>query len=193
MRTLKQPAHESIYQLKVTLKGSRPTIWRRIQVPENISLYQLHLVLQAVMGWDNYHLYRFRIGGLDFGEPEPEKDLLFRQQMKNAKRTTLNKAVTVEKAKFIYEYDFGDSWEHEILVEKIIAAEPGVHYPVCIKGERACPPEDCGGMWGYVDLLNIINDPSHEQHKERLEWLGRKFDPEAFNIDAINKLLSLIR
>jgi tetratricopeptide (TPR) repeat protein len=181
-----QPVSGPIYQLKVMLKGSKPPIWRRFQVPGNISLRKLHLILQEVMGWTNSHLYRFEIGGTEFGEPENES---YGLEVKNSHRTKLIRVAPREKTKFTYEYDFGDSWEHEILVEKILQAEPGVRYPVCLAGKRACPPEDCGGIWGYAHLLEVIRDPAHEEHEEMMEWLGGQFDPEEFDLDRLNQRL----
>ena len=185
----RKKADQHIYQLKVTLKESKPPIWRRFQVPGDVTLHRLHLILQDVMGWMNSHLYRFEIGGVEYGEPDPDY-AGFGIDMRNANRTKLNQVVPNEKMRFIYEYDFGDSWEHRILVEKILPAEPGAKYPVCLAGKRACPPEDCGGIWGYEDLLEIISDPLHEEYDEMMEWLGGSFDPEEFEIDLVNCILN---
>ena len=192
MATSDRPVHESVYQLKATLKGSRPAIWRRFQMPGHISLHRLHLILQAVMGWTNSHLYRFEIGGTQFGEPDPENDF-YGLMMKNSQRTKLDKAVPDESVRFIYEYDFGDSWEHEVLVERILPAVPGVSHPVCLAGKRACPPEDCGGTDGYAYLLEVIEDPAYEEHNEMMEWLGGEFDPEAFDMQYVNDVLKGMR
>lgn len=107
----------------------------------------------------------------------------------DSRRTKLSKVVTREKSGFAYEYDFGDSWEHQILVEKILPPEPGGQYPVCLAGKRACPPEDCGGIWGYDELLETIRDPLHEEYESMMEWLGGSFDPEEFDDDLVNRLL----
>lgn len=175
-----------VYQLKVTLRGVKPPIWRRIQVAGDITLYQLHLVLQATMGWANYHLYQFIVDGLYYSEPDLD-------DVENARRVHLNEVAAAPGRKFIYEYDFGDGWEHQIIVEKILPPEPGQRYPLCLQGKRACPPEDCGGVWGYADLLEIIQDPEHEEHEEMLEWLGGEFDPEAFDLEEINQALQRLR
>ncbi len=180
------PVNESIYQLKVTLKGIKPPIWRRVQVAGGISLHKLHQILQVVMGWDDDHLHHFTVGGVDFGEPHPDYGL----EMRSDRRAKLSQVVSGEKAKFIYEYDFGDSWEHMILVEKILPAEAGVRYPVCIAGKRACPPEDCGGIWSYAHLLDVIQNPNDPEYEDKIEWLGEPFDPEAFDLDRINRLLN---
>lgn len=184
----RQRASEYVYQMKVTLKGSKPPIWRRFQVPGNISLHKLHDILQVIMGWTNSHLYRFDIAGREFGEPDPvyaDNGI----DMRDASRAKLNRVAPSEKMKFIYEYDFGDSWLHEILVEQILPAEPGMYYPVCLKGKRACPPEDCGGIWGYAHLLEIIRDATSEEYEEMMEWLGGEFDPEEFDLHEINQML----
>ena len=161
-------------------------------MPGHISLHRLHLILQAVMGWTNSHLYRFEIGGTQFGEPDPENDF-YGLKMKNSQRTKLDKAVPDESVRFIYEYDFGDSWEHEVLVERILPAVPGVSHPVCLAGKRACPPEDCGGIGGYAYLLEVIEDPAYEEHNEMMEWLGGEFDPEAFDMQYVNDVLKGMR
>jgi hypothetical protein len=178
---------QSIYQLKVTLNDSKPPIWRRVLVPENITLYELHEIIQTVMGWGNYHLHMFTIAGQIYGDPEDDEfgDL----GTKNEKRYRLSQFVSREGFKFRYEYDFGDSWLHDLIVEKILPVEKEMRYPVCIKGKRACPPEDVGGVWGYDDFLEAIADPEHEEHDEYMEWIGGDFDPEAFDLDEVNQLL----
>jgi hypothetical protein len=175
---------QNVYQIKVTLKGSKPPIWRRIQVTSDISLYELHHILQVVMGWEDYHLHQFIIGGTYFGEPHP--DYGFDLEMVDETTVELNQVVSGAKTKFTYEYDFGDSWEHTILIEKILPLEAGKHYPICLTGRRACPPEDCGGIWGYAYLLEAIQNPDHPEHEYLLEWVGGGFDPEAFDLDEIN-------
>ncbi len=184
--------NQEIYQLKVTLKESKPPIWRRFQVPGDVTLHRLHLILQSVMSWTNSHLYRFDIGGIQYSVPDPEDD--FNElHFVDSRRTRLSKVVSREKARFTYEYDFGDSWEHQILVEKILPPEPGALYPVCLAGKRSCPPEDCGGIWGYDQLFEIIRDPTHEEYERMMEWLGGSFDPEEFNIDRVNQSLRRFR
>ncbi len=113
--------------------------------------------------------------------------------MKNAQRTKLSQVAKGEKNKFSYVYDMGDNWEHELVVEKILSPEAGKHYPVCLTGKRACPPEDCGSIWGYAELLEIIKDPEHEEYEERMEWLGEEFNPEAFNTEEVNQALESLR
>jgi len=182
----------SIYQLKLTLKDSKPPIWRRIQVSGDISLHRLHKIIQAAMGWLDYHLYQFTIANFVYGIPDPEDDD-WGMPVDDSRKIRLNKLLSREKTKIRYEYDFGDGWVHHILVEKIIPPAPGVNYPVCLAGKRACPPEDCGGIWGYEELLDIIGNPRHKEYKEMMEWLGGSFDAEEFDLESINEALSEFR
>jgi hypothetical protein len=181
MSTKKQATN--VYQLKVTLRGSKPPIWRRLQVNSDISLYKLHQILQVVMGWFDSHLHQFIVHGEYYGTSDPDFDF----EVKNEIRVKLNQVISKVNEKFIYEYDFGDSWEHVILLEKILPLDKEVAYPICLAGKRACPPEDCGGIWGYYNLLEAIQDPKHPEHDEMLEWVEGNFDPEEFDLDVINR------
>ena len=186
-RTEKMPSQKSapsVYQLKVTLKHSKPPIWRRLQVTADTTLYELHIVLQVAMGWTDSHLHQFIAHGQYYSDPLFELDVI------DESRARLSQLVTGIKDKFIYEYDFGDSWEHEILVEKVLTPEAKTHYPRCVKGKRACPPEDCGGVWGYEDFLEAIQDHDHPVHEDLLEWIGGEFDPEAFDVDEVNQVFT---
>ena len=176
-----------VYQIKVTLKGSQPPIWRRILVPANFTLYQLHSVLQTVMGWYNSHLHQFIVNKEFYGDPADDEfgDLGTHDETK----FKLSKLIARIPFRFTYEYDFGDSWEHTLAIEKMLPAEKGVHYPVCLAGKRACPPEDVGGVWGYESFLKAIQDPQDPEHAEYLEWVGDEFDPEAFDLERINQFL----
>lgn len=176
---------ERIFQLKVTLRGSKPPIWRRIQVEETARLGDLHAILQCVMGWCDSHLHQFIIKGEYYGVPTAGDF----EEVKDEDKFNLGGIVRRAKDKFVYEYDFGDSWEHEILVEKILPRQADVTYPRCLDGKRACPPEDCGGIWGYYDMLAAVADPKHPEHEELIEWLDGEFDPEAFNLEEANKHL----
>lgn len=178
-----------IYQLKITLKDSQPPIWRRVQVPGDVSLAKLHRIIQEVMGWSDSHLHQFLVGATYYGVPDPD-DL---SETKNEKSVRLGELVTKPRQRLLYEYDFGDDWEHEVVVEKILDADPGVRYPVCLGGARARPPEDCGGIFGYADFLEAIRDPKHEQHDEMLEWIGGEFDPEAFDLETVNNFLRRLK
>ena len=181
-------AKNDIYQLKVTLKHSKPPIWRRIEVPGSTRLDRLHLILQAAMGWWNAHLHQYIVDEIYYGEPHPDYDM-WGAEIRDETNYRLNQIAPGEKSKFVYEYDFGDSWEHVILVEKIFPPEKGVHYPRCIKGKRACPPEDVGGVWGYEYFVEAIKDPNHPERDDLLEWIGDDFDPEAFDLDELNDTL----
>ena len=179
---------DAILQLKITLKHIRPPVWRRIQVSNQLTLDKLHRILQMVMGWTGSHLHQFASGGMMYSLPEFELEMC-----ENSKKVKLHEVLRNERAKLIYEYDFGDGWEHEILVEKILPPEKGKGYPICLTGKRACPPEDCGGPWGYEELLKIIRNPDHDEYEERIEWLDEDFDPEAFDIDEVNLMLKSAR
>lgn len=185
--TAKKPS--VIYQFKITLLGFKPPIWRRIQVPDG-TLDDLHEHIQTAMGWTNSHLHQFMIRGRRYGDPELLDDG-FEDEHELADSTQTELSVLLAKArklmKFSYEYDFGDSWEHEVVFEGVVAAEAGVRYPRCTDGACACPPEDVGGVWGYADFLEAIRDPKHEEHADMLEWIGGKFDPEKFSATAATK------
>lgn len=176
-----------IYQIKVTLDDTHPPIWRRIQAPGNTTLLKLHDILQIVMGWEDYHLHMYTIEGLIYGDSADDEygDL----GTVNEANYKLRQVIYREGQRFSYEYDFGDSWDHTLLVEKILPPQEGVRYPLCLKGKRACPPEDVGGLWGYENFLEAIRDPSHDEHEEYLTWVGGKFDPEAFDLDEVNARL----
>lgn len=186
------PSDELIYQLKVTLLGIRPPVWRRIQVRGDITLYKLNRIIQAAMGWLGHHLFEFRVGDVAFGVPDPDWDWA---KVRSARRVRLRDiaAALGPKGRFRYVYDFGDDWQHDVVIEKALLPEPRVWYPVCVGGRRACPPDDCGGPWGYGELLEAIRDPNHPEHQEKLEWLGGAFDPEEFDVESTNQVLRTIR
>jgi hypothetical protein len=183
---------KSVYQLKVGLLETRPLVWRRFLIPSEVTLHRLHLVLQVVMGWKNYHAYRFQTGTSEYAALDPDNEL-HELNFKNSKQQKLGKLVSKPGSLFLYEYDFGDSWNHEMLLEAILTPEPGRHYPICLAGERACPPEDCSGSHGYAHMLKVISDPKHEEYKNYLTWLGGHFNPDQFSIDAINRRLSTMK
>lgn len=191
MATRKTSKAASIYQLKITLRGIRPPIWRRVQVRSDELLEHLHYVIQLSMGWTNSHLHSFQIQGVEYGVPMPEFDM-DGMEVRDEAKVKLCKIIPGEKFKFSYLYDFGDSWEHDVLVEKVMEANPDTNYPVCIKAKRACPPEDCGGIWGYQELLETIQDPEHPEHEEMLTWIGGSFDPDDAEMDEANEQLQRI-
>lgn len=182
-----------VYQLKITLRAIRPPIWRRFQVPADTTLNRLHRILQRIMGWTNSHLHEFVVGKRRYGTGLHEWQEFGADHVLNERRFTLGEVAPVAGCRLVYAYDFGDGWQQDIRVEKIGPAEPGQRYPVCLAGARACPPEDCGGYPGYVELLEAMGDPRHERHKELLEWIGGPFDPEAFNVEIVNRDLLRFR
>jgi hypothetical protein len=181
---------QEIYQLKVTLRYTKPPIWRRLLVPASLTLEVMHDVLQLAMGWYDCHLHEFHIGQKRFGEPDPEDGLMGLPPVSNERNAFLFMVLGKARAKAIYIYDFGDGWEHVIVVEKVLPPEPGAPYPICIGGKRQCPPEDCGGIPGYYNLLEAIRNPTHKEHEEMLDWLGGHYDPEAFSVEDINHRLA---
>lgn len=181
---------ECLYQFKITLLDIEPPIWRRIQV-EDCTLDKLHEHIQTVMGWTNSHLHQFKINDHLYGDPMLMEENFEEMDFRDSTRTKLSKLVpkTGKRFRFEYEYDFGDGWQHEVLFEGCVQAEPGRKYPLCLEGERACPPEDVGGTSGYEEFLEAIIDRRHERHKELLGWSGGSFDPEAFDSAEATKAM----
>ncbi len=182
------PAAERVYQFKITLKGIKPKIWRRVQVKQ-CTLDRLHEHIQTAMGWTNSHLHQFKIGGVIYGDPQ----LLYEgwedeAPPVNSLRTKLSKIIPKDgkRFQFSYEYDFGDGWEHDILFEGYMRTEKGVRYPLCVEGERACPPEDVGGIHGYAEYLKTLGNPDDPNWEESSEWRG-PCRPEAFDARAATK------
>lgn len=176
------PTAERLYQFKITLLVIRPPIWRRIQV-KDCTLDKLHEHIQTAMGWTNSHLHDFKIGGKDYGDPLLLDENFEEFDYGDSTATKLSNILpkTGKRFRFEYQYDFGDSWRHEVLFEGCLRAEQGQRYPLCLEGARACPPEDMGGTWGYADFVVAIQNEDHEQHEELLEWVGGSFDPEEFD------------
>ena len=189
----KQSTSQTIYQIKVTLKYSKPPIWRRIQVADDITLGRLHRILQPLMGWWDGHLHQFRQGNVYYADLHVEEDLECFDHAIDENKVRLNAVLKKAKQKLIYEYDFGDGWEHDIVLEKILSAEQGIRYPVCLDGKRRSPPEDCGGMGGYENLLSVLKDPSHPEHDEWREWAPEGFNSEEFELDDINLEIRAIK
>ncbi|MGV8949364.1 MAG: plasmid pRiA4b ORF-3 family protein [Candidatus Paracaedibacter sp.] len=180
--------NKRVYQFKITLQGTKPPIWRRIQVPESYSFLDLHAAIQDAMGWEGHHLHQFEIMNPKYGEEDfigSPDSLGFSGVKVHPGWKVRISTYFASTAQAIYEYDFGDAWRHKVTLEKVLPLEPGTTYPRCLAGKRACPPEDCGGVWGYEELLEIIKDPNHEEYEERMEWLSDDFDPEAFNPEAV--------
>jgi hypothetical protein len=161
-------------------------VMQQHQREKGSTLPRLHDTIQIAMGWTDSHLHRFIIGNVEYGVPVPDFD----DEMLSEQRVKLERVITAEKERFVYEYDFGDGWIHDILLEKIMPSEPDLHYPHCVAGKRACPPEDVGGVWGYAEFLEIMHNSDHPRHEEMLEWWEGEFDPEAVSLDEINQALS---
>ena len=179
-----------IYQIKIALKGSKPPIWRRVQIPSDITLDKLHRIIQATMGWWDTHLHQFIVGETRYGVPDPDGWGFVEEIDETTVR--LDQIVTGERFKFRYEYDFGDSWEHDLLVEKVMPMDLNQQYPVCVKGRRACPPEDVGGIWMYNYFIESIRNPEHPDYPgndDFLDWVGDEFDSEGFDLNVINEAL----
>ncbi len=181
--------NKTVHQLKITLKYVRPPIWRRVLVPSEMRLSDSHDVIQIAMGWEDSHLHQFEVGETYYALPDPEEDDFWGSRSEDEAKVKLRDVAPREKDKLRYDYDFGDGWEHSIVVEKVLPREKGRRYPVCLAGRRACPPEDCGGPHGYGNLLEALQDPKHPDHEDLTEWIGGEFDSEAFDLEAVNKLL----
>ncbi|MFC3451402.1 plasmid pRiA4b ORF-3 family protein [Amycolatopsis speibonae] len=184
-------AGDPIYQVKITLLEIEGLpVWRRVLVPADIRLDRLHVVIQAAMGWENYHLHYFLDGETHYGEAEPE--LQYRDERKVRLKDLVKPGGRLE-----YNYDFGDSWDHEILVEEAKVATADGRYPRCVAGQAACPPEDVGGTGGYARLIQILGEPGHEEHQDIVGWLGlddpSRFDAARFSLDEANQRLAVQR
>ena len=182
-RPVSQPI--PVHQLKITLMRIRPPIWRRIVVPSDATLSDLHDFVQAAMGWYDCHLHEFQVDGMSVGNPLMLEGMCDYDES----QVRLAEVAPLPKRRFRYLYDFGDSWDHDILVEAVMSPEQGVRYPICVAGRRACPPEDCGGHWGYAELLESLADPQSPVGRERREWIGGSFDAEAFDVERANARL----
>jgi hypothetical protein len=178
--------NETIFQIKITLQDTNPPVWRRILVKDFL-LANLHEIIQVAMGWENCHLYDFIINGQHFGDASVSDDV------EDAFETALSDVATEEGVMFQYRYDFGDNWEHEVVVEKFMSAENKEQHLLCLEGERACPPDDVGGVPGYSEFLRAVSDPNNVNHRSLLDWIGGEFDPEKFDIDAVNRKFAMVR
>lgn len=177
----------TIYRLYIFLLDIAPPIWRRIELSSETSLAQLHKVLQAAMGWQDYHLHEFEIGGQRYGVPDTDYDLPGEVVKDSAIK--LSSALSRKGASLLYSYDFGDNWAHSVVLEDIVPIEPDTKYPRVLDGARACPPEDSGGPYGYADLVEILAKPRHKEYRQMREWAGMNFDPEKFSAKAANLML----
>ena len=183
-----------IIQLKITLENSKPAIWRRVRVKGQTTFFELHHIIQIVFGWQNYHAYEFYIDNHKLGAPDDYmKNVPATEEgVIDARDITLDSLIVQQRETFKYEYDFGDSWMHRVVVERFLREEESMIYPYCMSGKYACPPEDCGGFRGYYNMLEILKDKKHPEYKDLKKWVGNNFDPDYFNVEQVNqKLLRL--
>lgn len=192
--TAKSKATVNIYEIEVFLAETEPRIWRRFEVSDDITLAKMHDMLQAVMGWYDCHLHHFLdMKETRYGPRDDDMGLEWDADIIEERKVKLRKVMPRKGSRLMYEYDFGDGWVHGLKVVKIGPPEPGVCYPRCSAGERACPPEDVGGVHGFYGMLESLADPKHEEHDSYLEWLDGGYDPEAFDVAEVNELLASIR
>ncbi len=177
------------YQIQIALRRSSPKIWRRILVSPDVLLADLHKIIQTTMGWTNSHLHQF-IKDRTFYAPKADEDDFWEESNDiSYTHIKISDLLKKEKDRMIYEYDFGDGWEHDIILERIEADGDNKNTPVCVAGKNNCPPEDCGGVWGYANMLEILSNPEHEEYNEYMEWCGEGFDPKYFDKDEVNEQL----
>lgn len=179
----------SIYQLRITLHGSDPPVWRRVHVRGDITLHRLHRTLQALLGWSGAQPHQFVANRVHYGTPDPEDE----RGPKSDQGARLNEVAPGPRSKLAYEYGAGESWWFEIVVEKLVPAAPNTHYPLCLEGERAAPPEDCGCPAAYRRLLQALRDPADPEHPVALARWGGSFDAKAFDVGVVNGRLRSIR
>jgi hypothetical protein len=179
-----------IYQIHLSLLGSKPKIWRRILIQSDFLLSDFHKVIQSSMGWTNSHLHLFTKNEVCYSEKTPGDYTWEEMGHVDYRGMKISDLLTNEEERILYEYDFGDGWKHDIILEKILSGEENeLVKPICLAGKMNCPPEDCGGIRGYLNMLEILKDPDHEEYESFKVWLGGRFDPERFNLNKVNKLL----
>jgi hypothetical protein len=180
-------------QLKIELRDVKPLVWRRLLVPETVTLATLHLILQRAMGWTNSHLHEYEIARQRYGVPHAEDDWPGAWPLTDERRVRLQPLIESGLRRFTYQYDFGDSWEHVIKVEDLVPPKSGAPPITCLAGANACPPEDVGGYPGYAEFLEVVADPTHEEHAHMLSWAGGTFEPTAFDLAKVNRNLATIK
>jgi hypothetical protein len=186
----RRPTNEQVYELDIRLIGIEPPIWRRFTVSDQIRLSALHHMVQVVMGWEHSHLHQYIVGETHYGEPDPEFDEYVKMQ--DDRRFKLRDIAREKEASFVYEYDFGDGWQHRVTVVDIWPRTENSLVPRCWDGSRACPPEDCGGIGGYQNLVEALRNRRHPEHRELRAWVGKQYDPELFSVQAVNSALGLL-
>lgn len=186
-KTRAKPGMTQVFQVSVSLRGVRLPVLRRLLVPAETRLDRLHLILQAAIGWSGAHHHQFRLGDLIFMAPGHESRIM---PGADERAVRLDDILHREEAAYSYEYDFGDRWSHELVLERVLDVPTKDTRPICIGGEGACPPENCGGPEGYADLLAILRNPRHPEHRERKRWVGKGFRPEFFDLAAAHERLA---
>ncbi len=179
--------YKQVYQFKIMLLDTTPVIWRRIQVPDSYTFWDLHVAIQDSMGWSDYHLHEFEVIDPSTKNPVtiglPVDDY---KKILDCRKRRLSAFFSVDNRKAAYTYDFGDNWVHDVLLEEILPRDPSVKYPICVGGERACPPEDVGGVMGYSELVKAMKDKKHPDREDFLDWLGEEYDPEEFDFRKVS-------
>ena len=178
---------KEIYQIQIALKGSKPKIWRRLLIPSDLLLSDFHKIIQISMGWTNSHLHQFIKNRTYYTVRMPDDDLWDEMDNIDYKTMKISDLLKKNKEKIIYEYDFGDGWEHDIILEKRLPIDDKITYPICLTGKMNCPPEDCGGIWGYEHNLEVLADKNHPDYEEIHEWMGDDVTPEFFDLKKINE------
>jgi hypothetical protein len=182
---------EPVARIRIELQDIVPKIWRRVDVPLSATLFALHDVIQVAMGWNDSHLFEFDIGGKVYADPQPYDDDWGRKVYK-AKGIRLQTLVGRGVERFVYVYDFGDNWRHDIVIESVNDGEADIDYPAFVDGAWRCPPDDVGSSGGFMDFLEAVLDPGHEEHRRMLEWYGGPFDPKDINEAQVRRVLSWI-
>jgi len=178
-------------QLRIELRGVKRLVWRRILVPETVTLAKLHGILQWTLGWTNSHLHEWQIADRRYGMPD--RDWPEEEPLTDDRRARLQSFIEAGVRRFVYLYDFGDGWEHVVKIEDLVPPRSDQAPIVCLAGANACPPEDVGGPYGYADFLAILADPGHDEHADAVAWAGGSFDPTAFDLDTTNHILKTIK
>jgi len=181
---------EGVIQLRVYLEKTKPVIWRRLRVSDQTTLFELHHIIQISFGWKNYHAYEFSHYGFLFGQATGYQMSPQRGVMIDSKTITLESILVEERENLKYEYDFGDSWVHRVVVERFLKKDEIVKYPYCMSGKHTSPPDDCGGIKAYYNMLNILKNPNHHEHKDTAKWIGKEYTQGTFDKNLVNGQLS---
>ena len=181
---------EPVARVRITLQNIAPAVWRRVDLPLSTTLMALHDVIQVAMGWTDSHLFEFVVGDRVYGEPDPD-DAMYERKVCQAKSIRLKQLLDRGVERFLYVYDFGDNWRHDIVVEEVFEGQPDIDYPAFVDGARRGPPEDVGGGSGFMDFLEAALDPSHEEHARMIEWCGKRFDPQEIDAPRIRMILGM--